>query len=182
MGSELWFHFTPYRVNAEEALRELKERVIREGAFRSFGTKEEMIRDLQESIRRLEEGNAESDEDLREHLLNEYRQQLETLSNLPEPKTLEEKIQEIMTINGSEGTSSPLDIFGVSDAPAFFQASPLPEEEIREAFGTTEPTRDQIEANIGDVAAAMDRGFALYVIAYDEGKPSEICFTGWSCD
>jgi len=50
-----------------------------------------------------------------------------------------------------------------------------------ELFGTAEPTREMIEEN-DDFFEDIERGQGIYIVAYDEGRPSEICFAGYSFD
>jgi hypothetical protein len=81
----------------------------------------------------------------------------------------------------SEGTASILDIERVSDTPDFGAAAPLSDTELREFFGTIQPTREMIEGNL-DFYENIERGHGVYIIAYKNGKPDEIFFGGYSYD
>lgn len=80
---------------------------------------------------------------------------------------------------GTQGTHSVLDIFGgISDEPQMFAASPLDKEMLVELFGTTMPSREQVEEKDLELNEPIERWQARYLIIYRDGKPSEICFTG----
>jgi hypothetical protein len=53
---------------------------------------------------------------------------------------------------------------------------------LEEYFGTTQPTRQDIEQNIEDFFEEIERGQGVYIIAYQHGQPSEIFFGGYSFD
>lgn len=57
----------------------------------------------------------------------------------------------------------------------------LSDEELIELFGTAQPTRAMIEENL-DFYEEIERGQGVYIIAYRDGKPSEIFFGGYSYD
>lgn len=86
-----------------------------------------------------------------------------------------------------DGTRSILDMEDVADEPAdpdgdppFCVVSPLPPELLEELYGTTQPTREMVE----DLAFLEDieRGTGVYLVVYANGRPSEICFAGYSFD
>jgi hypothetical protein len=53
---------------------------------------------------------------------------------------------------------------------------------MRRAFGTAEPTRDQVEQHWSDVAEQLGRWQARYVVVYRDGQPHEYAFIGCSGD
>jgi hypothetical protein len=82
---------------------------------------------------------------------------------------------------GSEGTRSILDMNRIGQRPEDGVATPLPTARLVELFGTAEPTREMVEAN-DDFFEDIGRGRGVYIVVYDRGKPSEICFAGYSYD
>jgi len=90
-------------------------------------------------------------------------------------------IDEARDIADADGTGSILDMDQVGDEPDFGVVVPLPEEQLMELFGTTQPTRAMIEAN-PDFYEDIERGQGIYIIAYRDGKPSDIFFGGYSYD
>jgi hypothetical protein len=90
-------------------------------------------------------------------------------------------IEEVMENMDEDGTGSILDIMQVSDTPDFCTVSPLPDETLVELFSTAQPTRQMIERNMA-FYEDIDRGQGVYIIAYKDGKPSEIFFGGYSFD
>ncbi len=69
----------------------------------------------------------------------------------------------------------------ISDEPDYCCAAPLTNDELQKYFGTSKPTKSQIKEN-SDFWYDLDRGMARYVIIYDQDKPKEIFFGGYSFD
>jgi hypothetical protein len=95
-----------------------------------------------------------------------------------QPATIEEAVE----LADADGTASILDITTVADEPDFCAVAPLSDEALMELFGTDRPTRQQIEENVFDVYENIERGQGFYVIAYQDGSPSEVFFGGYSFD
>ena len=79
------------------------------------------------------------------------------------------------------GTRSILDVARIGTTPDIGTATPLDAGIIEDLYGTTHPTRDMVESNM-DFWEFVARGHAVYVVLYDNGEPSEICFAGYSFD
>ncbi|MBE7467010.1 MAG: hypothetical protein HS116_26355 [Planctomycetes bacterium] len=60
-------------------------------------------------------------------------------------------------------------------------AAPVAEEDLLRYFGTTQPTRKQVEGT-QDYFELLYRGQALYIVVFDEGEPAQIFFAGRSFD
>ena len=95
-----------------------------------------------------------------------------------DPGSSEELDIELLLRQGNEGTHSALDIVGLSDTPMICCASPLDPEILTALFGTTQPTREQVEAKETELNEPIERCEARYLIIYRDGMPSEICFSG----
>ena len=80
-----------------------------------------------------------------------------------------------------QGTASILDITEVSATPEFCSVCPLPDEDLESYFGTTEPTREQVQAT-QDFYEPIERGQGIYITVYKDGRPSEYFFAGYSFD
>ena len=93
------------------------------------------------------------------------------------PSTIDEAMENM----DADGTGSILDISRVAVEPDFFTVVPLPDETLVELFGTSQPTRQMIESNM-EFYEDIERGQGIYIIAYKNGKPSEIFFGGYSFD
>lgn len=91
--------------------------------------------------------------------------------------TIEEAVENM----DADGTGSILDIERVGDTPDFCTVAPLPKDELVRLFGTDKPTRAMIERNT-DFYEDIERGHGVYILAYKDGKPSEIFFGGYSFD
>lgn len=90
-------------------------------------------------------------------------------------------IKEAIKIADATGTRSILDIERTSRTPDFGAVSPLSPEDLQRFFGTTQPTRDIIEHS-EEFIDSLERGQGVYIILYQQGKPHEIYFAGYSCD
>ena len=90
-------------------------------------------------------------------------------------------IEEALEIADADGTASILDIERIADEPDFCCAAPLSAEELKRFFGSDRPTRDDIEAS-DELWEDLERGQARFAVVYDDGKPSEIYFAGYSFD
>ena len=93
------------------------------------------------------------------------------------PSTIEEAIE----LAAETGTQSILDIEGVGEEPDYGTVCPLPAESLLAFYGTDKPTRAMVEDN-QDFLEDVDRGQGVYIIIYQDGRPSEICFAGYSFD
>lgn len=93
------------------------------------------------------------------------------------PATMEEAVE----LGAEAGTGSILDITGVSECPELCSVCPLTSEELIEFFGTERPTFAQIE-QCAPFWESFNRGEARAVTLYKNGKPSQICFAGWTID
>ena len=93
-----------------------------------------------------------------------------------------ETTEEAVEANGSDGTSSVLDISGFSTEPEPAQCWELTPDECEENLGTRRPTREQIEKKIDELVEGLSRGESLCVIAWKKDKPEEVYFSGWSFD
>jgi hypothetical protein len=99
----------------------------------------------------------------------------------PAPGRGHESIESALASSEAGGTRSILDIAAVADEPDFFVAAPLCEDTLQATYGTTQPTREMVEANMA-VISHVNRGHAAYVVIYAGGVPLEILFAGYSFD
>jgi len=90
-------------------------------------------------------------------------------------------IDEAMEAADADGTRSILDIGAIGDHPDYGVAAPLSDERLIELFGTTRPARADVEKNHA-FFEGIDRGHCVYVVLYENGKPSEVFFAGYSYD
>ncbi len=90
-------------------------------------------------------------------------------------------IREALKISDATGTRSILDMERVSDTPESGAVSPLRPEELRELFGTEQPTLEAIEKS-DEFIDRLERGQGVYIILYQQRKPEKIYFAGYSYD
>jgi hypothetical protein len=80
-----------------------------------------------------------------------------------------------------DGTRSILDIEEIGDMIQIGVAAPLDDESLEDLYETAQPTHEMIEANM-DFFEKIDRGEAIYIVVYKDGKPDELFFAGYSFD
>jgi len=167
MGAHFYCYFTAYQDSIAAALRALRETEFRAGRYL----------DAMEAA---------------EHL-SMYKLKFPPDANSPAPGPVHASIKETFNDFDGTGTRSIIDIMRVADEPDGCTASPLPEEDLILAFETIRPTRDMVEKafvrhsyaaeqTIAPILGRIGRGEARYVIVYEEGKPSQIFFMGYSFD
>ena len=81
----------------------------------------------------------------------------------------------------ADGTRSILDVSGIGNEPDFDVVAPLDDDALMEFFGTTKPSAEDVE-DFDELFDQIERGQGLYVIVYDNDKPSQILFAGYSYD
>lgn len=94
-------------------------------------------------------------------------------------------IEELLEMNGDEGTHSIMDIFMVAPGPDYGVAAPLSPDELIQYFKTARPTHADVENNpaaVDDIQTSRGRWIGTYIITYDGDAPSEILFFGHSGD
>jgi hypothetical protein len=108
-------------------------------------------------------------------------------ANAPAPGRQHASIDEALDASEADGTRSILDIAQVADAPfdgsqqPFFTAFPVAESDLQAWFGTTRPTRENLENN-DSMFEQLERGSAIYIVLFADNQPSEILFAGYSFD
>lgn len=90
-------------------------------------------------------------------------------------------IEEAMEDGDADGTRSILDIERISESPDYGVASPISKDDLQKFFGTDKPTRKMIESN-HDLFDDLERGQGVYCLVYENDKPSQIFFAGYSYD
>ena len=94
-------------------------------------------------------------------------------------------IAELLEQEGDHGTHSILDINHVSPTPKRRAVSPLPDAVLADYCLSGTPSREEIEDvyEFGSLEKYVNKRWrGIYIIAYKDGKPSEIFFAGCSGD
>ena len=99
----------------------------------------------------------------------------------PFPGARHPSIEAARQAAGADGTRSILDIERVGDEPDFGVAVPLGDAALEAMCDTTKPTHDMVETNL-DVFDCIERGQAIYIVVYRDGRPDELFFAGYSYD
>ena len=99
----------------------------------------------------------------------------------PAPGPEHESIDEARDAAAEDGTRSILDIDGIADDPDFSVATPLSDEDLKQYFGTTQPTKEMVLKNM-DFLESIERGYCIYITVFVGDKPAELFFAGYSFD
>jgi hypothetical protein len=97
------------------------------------------------------------------------------------PGAKHKTIAAALAASQEEGTRSILDIAKIAEAPGYGVAAPLDEEIVTDLYGTAQPARDIVENNMVFLDS-IERGQCAYLVLYEGGEPTEICFVGYSYD
>jgi hypothetical protein len=90
-------------------------------------------------------------------------------------------IDEAVEMAGADGTRSILDIDGLANAKAPGKLATLSADELLDLYGTLQPTREMVGGG-DELFEELDRGEAVYVVMYADGRPHELFIAGYSFD
>jgi hypothetical protein len=180
MGATGWSYYVPYQENIQKALEELQSEVLESGDFVLLNTREGMIKQWEQLLKKLE-GTGIPEEMIKAEA-EEINNRINSLKALPEPTNMKERIYEIYEINGEEGTHSILDMAEIGQEPDFMRVAPLKESELILLFNTLTPDRELVEERIDRLMDFRSRWMGTYVILYEDGEPTELLFVGFSGD
>jgi hypothetical protein len=169
MGASGWRYYAPYQSDINQALQELRNAVFESGDYYTDAAFAEAM-DEDEVAKYLPPD-----------FVDQFKAALHSLrskSNSQKPSS----IAELLEMNGESGTHCILDIEGISSEPQFGMATPLINSQLQSFFGTDQPNRDMIEQKFEEIMQFRQRWEATYIIVYEDGKPTEIYFTGYSGD
>ncbi len=102
-----------------------------------------------------------------------------------------DSIEEAMEAGDADGTCSILDIETASEVPDNELEPdcgityPLTSARLQELFGTDRPTAAMIKQGtdaVDEIYDGIGRGSSKYIVLYENDKPSEILFLGYSYD
>ncbi|QPF92084.1 hypothetical protein [Bradyrhizobium commune] len=153
MGAHPYWYFVPYEADFDAALQKLRLREFQAGRYNPVTPFQTFPIDL----------------------------------SAPAPGAKHASIEQVMEQADEAGTRSILDIAQVAPAPfdesgmPFFTAFPLDPSGMEELFGTSKPTREQVQIN-QRMWDRIERGSAVYTVIFDRGEPHEIFFGGYSFD
>ena len=167
MGASGWSYFVPYEVDIETALQKLRQAVFCNGDYYQIEPYWQTM-SFQNFL--------PPDPNFTAADIEAYRTEFEQRQRRPQPTSIET----LLIWNGEAGTHSILDILNVSAVSQYGTVAPLKPQELRQFFGTDQPTRSQIElqqwAFDRYLQQTLDRlrGMGTYVVVYDGEAPSEI--------
>jgi hypothetical protein len=151
--SSEWRYFVPYEADVAAALQRLREDVFARGEYMTEASEIAAARYL-EDIPRL---------------------------STSKPTSIEQLLEQ----EGDHGTHSILDITHVSPTPKRRAVSPLPASVLEDYCLSGTPSIEEIEDvyEFGSLEKYVNKRWrGIYIIAYKDGKPSEIFFAGSSGD
>jgi hypothetical protein len=169
MGANPYFYFTPYQENIQRALDQLREQEFRAGHYDPVLCTAAPY-------------------------LYMFEMQFPPDEEWPSPGAQHATIEEAVEAGMESGTNSILDLFQITRESEFFSACPVPDADLLKLFGTTKPTRAQVEGVLARswlrcTREAMqlfwdriERGHGCYIVVHADTKPSELFFAGMSVD
>ena len=200
MGATGWKYFVPYEADISAALQRLRDDVFARGDY-VYGddiTGEQMTQvkswfekartEMDPWMQKVMEQAENMPEPMKTRYLEmagKIKGQILSGPSAPKkPKRKPKTIEQLLEFQAESGTHSILDIVGISAEPKFGHVRPFPHEKLAEIFGSETPSHDQIEEahSSGRLEGFEDKWEGVYVIAYRDGAPSEIFFTGHSGD
>lgn len=202
MGGSNWTFFVPYQPDILKAFEELQQHVLAEQQFEPPRVDQRLVQHMlsiesKSKFDLLREENQlmwPVDEYFIDHeAFEEYRQKLllhlEQFQNTPTIHSMEDlAVHRLFALDDTGGTHSPLDLDFHPD-PEQSTVLPLSAEHLLEHFGTTQPTKPQVERffetggfDLSDENAPYHGWQAIYFLIYANGQPHEICFDGATGD
>jgi hypothetical protein len=181
MGASGWHYTTPYDADPEAALQRLREDTFAAGDYLPLGGIMRFPRDAD-----LPRGTP-----LRFRFLMAAFRSIAAISVaihwFARGGRMPGTIDELLAMSGENGTHSILDITHTADIPEFGAATPLTRHRLLKYFGTTTPTRAQVDAAYTGPEETPGEGVrrweAVYFAVHDEsGTPIEYVFVGASGD
>lgn len=173
-----------------QVLKDLKQKVFAQGAYERPGVEWdawemfglEYAQDEAEREELIEQYGLDSlRRPLAEVGVKGFPAWLKALDEAPTVRTREDL--DILQQFSSSGTSTILDITHVSETPEFGALFPVTPEQLREHFGTEQPTMAQFQQPSGASPVRYhERGQAYYIVLYKNGKPDEIWIEGSTGD
>jgi hypothetical protein len=170
MGANPYFYFTRYQENLQRALDLLREQEFKAGRY-------DPAMQMADPPRYM------------------FQMTFPPDASWPSPGARHGSITQAIDAAMESGTGSILDLFRIASAPDYGCACPLPDDNLLELFGTTQPTRELVQSilfpkrredyRIASSELLWDRikrGQGRYIIVYADGEPCEIFFAGYSYD
>lgn len=208
MGATSWRYYTPYQSEPEAALQVLRAEMFARGEYVDpTGSMEDLLRwkatqfglnpdepevraERDQAVRMqraIQTGDTEGMSRADRNLVQRLRAMGQLASQLGAvpPASVGRRprsIDELLERAAESGTHSVLDIEHVGRRPGFGIAAPMSESQLRRVFGTSEPSREQVEQHWSDIAESLGRWQARYVVVYREGQMLEYAFIGCSGD
>jgi hypothetical protein len=202
MGASAWRYFVPYQPDLQAALEALREAVFAAGRYyrafpfwrhltfeQSYPIK--LTPDLEAELRLEWERLQSLPEPTSIETLLAWNQEEGTHSILDmrrvdetplDPPTMDEWIRRRVPAGEDPLPAMTEYLRSETYRSQFGTVYPLTEGQLVELFGTTRPTREQVESRPQVYEGLRDRWVGLYIIVYRDGEPDEICFTGYSGD
>ena len=167
MGAEAWSYFVPYEKDINAALQKLREQEFKAGRYNKdylYGNPNAKPRTIDEVMKLCDADGSRSILDMFEVIDTPHKRRTEP------------------DFNAAAGIEDMLASAMESlDPDRLSRVAPIGKEDRIELFGTDKPTHEQIEKR-SDIFEWLNRGEGIYVIAFKNGKPSEIYFAGLSYD
>jgi hypothetical protein len=178
VGSSEWYYTVAYQPDVRTALRQLRQEVYDRGEYYREPAEHDSDLDITEAEFRGRLDPRGDSEGFNDAIVEDWleRKRRRARGAPSDPDTL-------LAAQPHSGTHSIIDMAnGVSDRPQVATVSPLTDEELRAAFGSTTPTSSQVQARMKSGGSPREHCVGTYVISYRDGQPDHIHFCGYSGD
>ena len=171
MGATSWKYFTQYKENIKEALETLRQQEFNAGRY---GTNDHLMNVIEQRAKEL---NLPIDK------LEEFKKAYQNLNKLKgKSKKPPATIQQLLKFSKDSGTHSIIDIIDIEVSTDRTVSGTLSSEDLIQLFGTDQPNHEMIASKSEELANFRERGLCTYVVVYDQKKPTELFFVGYSGD
>lgn len=199
MGATGWNYFVPYETDISAALQRLREDIFARGNYvwgdgltpkQHDSTVKRMRPHIEAWVSNLMKDAenpklSERERTIRRMGAEQIRKKWE-IEEKSKPKVTKKPktIEDLLNQQAENGTHSILDITCISPKPKFGAINPFPNSRLLEFFDSETPSRTNIEEvfESGSLERFISRWQGFYIIAYCNGRPSEIFFAGCSGD
>ncbi|MBW4693924.1 MAG: hypothetical protein KME27_19445 [Lyngbya sp. HA4199-MV5] len=176
MGGNPWHYFAPYDKDVNSTLQKLREQEFRAGRYGFFSWVN--INGLADALAGFDPADFDTPTASAEELIEEHG-------------SLEAAIEAVFAASEPDGTTSILDMFQVSEEPETCAVCPLSKDDLLRLLGTDKPTHEIVGAILiqeqnpdacEEFWGSIGRGEGRYILLYQNDKPTEVFFAGYSFD
>jgi hypothetical protein len=174
MGASGWSYYVPYVADLNEALKRLREQVFRDGRY--------YRRDPSRQPKSIAQLVKMNEEDGTHSILDMTGVEAPPTAPGPRSRTKPPNSDERGVIDMTRFDPDAHQRWLKEAFGAIGKVRELHPDDLRRFFGTTRPSRADVEAHADDVMEFRERGEGTVVVIYEGDVPKELFFAGYSGD